>query len=153
MYLKYFQFHIFQDISHTFAKKQIAWIIHKNLFPKILWIFINVTSESRVANLTENVSCVLSWFLCGVWIQIWASHYKIDQVFLFLPWLIKIFAIIFPQVLVMIKLGKSINKCWFSVVNWANFVWEILVLPSSVKLWFSDVSCSNINKYAKVCYR
>ena len=152
MYSKYFQFHILQDIPHTFAKKQIAWIIHKNLFSKIFWVFRNVTSERRIASLTENVSFVLSWFLCSVWIQISTSHYKTDW-FLFLSWLTKIITITFPQALVVIKLGKSINKCRFSVFNQANLVWEILLLPCFVKLWFSYVSCISINKYAKVCYR
>ena len=133
---KYFEFHILQDIFHTFAKKQIAWI-HKNLFPKIFWVFIDVASERRIARLTENMSCDLSWFLCSVWIQISTNHYKTDRVVSFLPWLAKIITIIFPQPLAMIKLGKSINKWWFSVFNRANLVWEILLLPRFVKLWFS----------------
>ena len=117
MYSKYFQFHILQDISHTFVREQIAWITHKILFPKIFWVFRNDAGERRIISLTENVSCVLSWFLCSVWIHTSVNHYKINWVFLFLPWLTKIITIIFPQALVMIKLGKIINKCQFSVFN------------------------------------
>ena len=114
------------------------------MFPKIFWVFRNVIGERRITSLTKNMSCVLSWFLCSVWILISASHYKTDRVFLFLPWLTKVITIIFPQTLVMFKLGKSINRRQFSVFNLTNLVWEILLLPRFVKLWFSYAPCGNI---------